>query len=404
MTSTFAWLDYSDRDRKRAMDMVDLFREDDTRDELGIGVIRDAFADRLFPATSTIHTRVRYLLFVPWVFQTLNARDALPDRFAQRLRQQQDRLRESLVKGGQQLGVIGFLAGRAVQRLPSSVYWQGLRRLGMLRFNGSEYDYRNELSQRGAGVVMLTTDDGEPVDDTQKGFWDPRLPRAPDNWFDATTFDLTQEEAEYLEHRFNMAAGDSLLAHLIQLGAVPEEASFAWEHVPPDDLPVPLNEELTHARYFSESMQGAFLLYNLMLAEGRRSAELIDAYQIELAGWWDRLHARSADLTAWDRPRFWVLLAAWNARVTPASHSFVEAWLEAITEARGIEEVMKDRGLRSLITFRERVLKGARARLDNPRALNLWNGASGTAQLDYRWNRPVTGMLRDLLGARAARP
>lgn len=41
MSSSFAWLDFSDRDRQRAMDVVDLFREEDTRDELGIGVIRD---------------------------------------------------------------------------------------------------------------------------------------------------------------------------------------------------------------------------------------------------------------------------------------------------------------------------------------------------------------------------
>ena len=46
MTSSFAWLDFSDRDRKRALDAVDLFREEDTRDELGLGVICDAFADR----------------------------------------------------------------------------------------------------------------------------------------------------------------------------------------------------------------------------------------------------------------------------------------------------------------------------------------------------------------------
>ena len=54
MASTLAWLDFSDRDRKRALDAIDLFREEDTRDELGLGVIRDALADRLFPGTSTI--------------------------------------------------------------------------------------------------------------------------------------------------------------------------------------------------------------------------------------------------------------------------------------------------------------------------------------------------------------
>lgn len=52
--STFVWLDYSERERRKMLDVVDLFREHDTRDELGIGSVRDAFADMLFPGTSTI--------------------------------------------------------------------------------------------------------------------------------------------------------------------------------------------------------------------------------------------------------------------------------------------------------------------------------------------------------------
>lgn len=400
MASTFAWLDYSDRDRKRAMDVVDLFREEDTRDELGIGVIRDAIADRLFPGTSTIQTRVRYFLFIPWLFRSLNARDAAPERFVQRIRQQQDQLRESLVKGGEELGVIGFLAGRLVRRLPSSVYWHGLRRLGILRFHGSEYEYRNEIAHQGVGVARLTTDDGEPVDDSDRGLWDPRLPEPPDAWRDATTFTLTDEEADYLEHRVNMSAGNSLLAHLMHLGVPPGESNFAWEHLDPERLPAPLNEELLHARNFSESMHGAFLLYNLMLAEQTRGEDLVEDYQNDMAEWWERRNARAAELTAWDRPRFWALLAAWNARVTAATHTFVEVWLDTIDRVRRVEDVIKDRGLRDLIGNRERILKGPRARLDNPRALNSWNGASGTAQLDYRWNRPVAGMLRDLIGSR----
>ena len=49
--STFVWLDYSERERRKMLDMVDLFREHDTRDELGIGSVRDAFADILFPGS-----------------------------------------------------------------------------------------------------------------------------------------------------------------------------------------------------------------------------------------------------------------------------------------------------------------------------------------------------------------
>src|SRR5881227_549610 len=43
--------------------------EQDTRDEIGFLLIHQGFADRFFPGTSVLHTRVRYALFVPWVYQ-----------------------------------------------------------------------------------------------------------------------------------------------------------------------------------------------------------------------------------------------------------------------------------------------------------------------------------------------
>ena len=69
--SAFVWLDYSERERRKMLDVVDLFREHDTRDELGVGSVRDAFADMLFPGTSTIMTRARHCLLVAWTYQRL---------------------------------------------------------------------------------------------------------------------------------------------------------------------------------------------------------------------------------------------------------------------------------------------------------------------------------------------
>ena len=66
MASRFAWLDHSESDRRNALDVVDLFCEQDTRDELGYGTVRDALADSLFPGISTIQTRAKYLLFIPY--------------------------------------------------------------------------------------------------------------------------------------------------------------------------------------------------------------------------------------------------------------------------------------------------------------------------------------------------
>ncbi len=47
-TSAFAWLDYSDGERRRVLDVIDVVREKGTLYELGVGSIRDTFADRFF--------------------------------------------------------------------------------------------------------------------------------------------------------------------------------------------------------------------------------------------------------------------------------------------------------------------------------------------------------------------
>jgi len=59
------------------LDAIALFREQDTRNELGLGAIRDGYACFLFPGSSTVQPCARYLLFVPWIYQELE-KDANP--------------------------------------------------------------------------------------------------------------------------------------------------------------------------------------------------------------------------------------------------------------------------------------------------------------------------------------
>ncbi len=84
MTSTIIWLDHDGVAHERVMELLALFREKDSRDELGIGGIRDAIADRLFPGTSTIQRRVRYMCFIPWIYAELEDQQRPAKRFAAR--------------------------------------------------------------------------------------------------------------------------------------------------------------------------------------------------------------------------------------------------------------------------------------------------------------------------------
>src|SRR5262249_4445670 len=44
------------------------------RDETGFLSLHQAYADRFFPGTSVLHTRLRYVLFVPWMYQAATRR------------------------------------------------------------------------------------------------------------------------------------------------------------------------------------------------------------------------------------------------------------------------------------------------------------------------------------------
>ncbi len=40
---------------------------------MGLGRLRDALPEALFPGTSTIQTRLLYVLLVPWIYRRLEA-------------------------------------------------------------------------------------------------------------------------------------------------------------------------------------------------------------------------------------------------------------------------------------------------------------------------------------------
>ena len=65
---------------------------------------------------------------------------------------------------GESDGVIGRLARATLQRLPSNIYWSGLRRLGICLFAGSQDTYHQSLDRfyRSSKNVVVN-DDGELV-------------------------------------------------------------------------------------------------------------------------------------------------------------------------------------------------------------------------------------------------
>ncbi|MCC2333610.1 DUF6361 family protein [Cellulomonas wangsupingiae] len=396
MPSSFGWLDADTEQRRQMLEVVDLFSDDGTVDELGTGAIRDALSHALFPGTSVLHTRLRYALFVPWLLQEAGARSSSPDTGAA-LRQLEIRLIGSLLAGGEKPGVIGNRARQTLKRMPSSVYWSALGAWGIRQRDVTIEGYlrrRHDLARLAARTAV--SDDPETRETPPSSGLDPHLPPPPEGLLTRATFDLTAEEEEYLSDTIARATAGSLLAWLVhhQPARLPD---YAWELTTLGEAPAQLAETVDHARRFHTVIHGAVLVYNLLLARQRHMDEPVAEFEADLAEWRSELQSSNA-LDGWDRAAWWTTVTRSNARIRPLTRTFVDQWIDLVASDPEVATSAKAAGL---VTTRERQIKGGRARLVNQSALDSWSGASGLGRLDFNWS-VARGHLGDLYAARGA--
>ncbi|MEZ6128126.1 MAG: DUF6361 family protein [Planctomycetaceae bacterium] len=395
MVSTLTWLDYSEHDRRTMQDAIDLLRERTTRDELGIGSIRDAFADMLFPGTTTIQTVAKYFLLVPWMYLQLEKKRISSKDIAEKARRFEFKLAESL-KGAK--GTIGRRAGEKLQRLASNVYWQGLLRWEIRVFPGSQDAYHRSLDRfyrlRNGRAADSAEFDGEGGGGGGHHNWHANLAAAEQGFPENASLKLTRREADYLRERILTSCPDSLLAAILRQQISVDGIGFAW-HLD-IELPEKLAERLQHAQNFSEVMHGAQLLYNLILAEMTAIQSRIADYRERLEAWRTLIESHSSQLNSWDRSRFWATVAQQNPRVTPGAKSFVNDWIDLVLSANSLADIANSANACELIKDREFRIKRSLARTSNKRARDLWGGAAGSEQLDLRW-RTSQRILADIL-------
>jgi hypothetical protein len=356
---------------------------------LGFAPIRDGFADYLFPGTSTIQTRARYFLFVPWIIRRYEHRELTVQERESELRKREARLIKALLAGGEdQGGIIGREAQIKLKRMPSSVYWRGLHLWGIRLFAGSIDQYFRRLS-RGSGLPnQMLTDDREPVDGGTR-YWHSALPAEPKDMFDRASLDLSPGEADFLRERICACWPNSMLAHIVTRASTPLEAEFAWDPDLVVMLPGELREVVEHARLFSLCAWGGPLIYSRMVAVMKNSEELIAQIDESLNEWQEQLADEAQTLSAWDREEFWTLVQRLHPRLSPATRGFSEQWIQIALRVAGGARVWNEPKIGALIVKREVQLKGGRARLraENQRARDRWQGDADAFRIDYRWGR-----------------
>jgi hypothetical protein len=393
--SHLAWLDTSESDRRRMMHIIDLFQQKGTVDELGLGGIRDTISDVLTPGTSTIQTRARYFFFIPWIYLTLERKGTPAERVSSKARSLEIELSAVLSKSPDSAGTIGLLAGASLKRLASSVYWAGLKRLGFRLFDGAQDRYHRRFGK------ALQVGGEESSDRTLSANWNPHIPAAPEGFPEAMSLALTKQEALFFAEQLAMHAPNSLLHFLVDGKELGDGISFPWELPTVGEMGADLRLWLSHAQCYSELMHGAALLYNLMLAEKGKRDQLHESYGAAFDEWAELIEARRGPFASWSRQEFWSLVRRENPRTSVPAEQFSNQWIDAVMASRGALALRDDRVARRWIEEREYRLKTSRARLRSPAHLELWGGASGADQFNYRWGITQT-IVRDIVAGLAA--
>lgn len=381
MASSLTWIDYDPSEQERMRNILALFKENDTLDELGLGSVRDAFSELLFPGLNTIQTRLRYMLIVPWIYLELENAKTSSEHIAHRAREYEYRVSRCLINNGESEGVFGKLAGEALKRLPSSVYWTGLGAWGIRKFEGSQDEYHSRIDSFYVRRKNLDrSDDGDLELDPSSVTWHLRIPPPSLSFPEDLNLKLTREESEFLLDCIVKNRGGSLLAHLAAKGS-PAKVDFVWQHPGYGGFSDAHKETLYNARLFSQVMYGSVLLYNIMLSGLKDDSERIAKYEELLGEWLSELDVD--EVQDWNLDRLWKAVENPGRLIDPNTKRFITSWIAFVSGRPGD---LMNQDARNLVRNREVGLKKGKSRFVSPAALDRWGGASGLNRLNYRWN------------------
>lgn len=285
------WIDFSKEDRDKVHDVMNLLQEQGAVDEIGIGLVRDAFSNLFFPGTSTVQTVAKYFLIVPYVLK-----EACEGKYGNNLSKVLQRIDQEEKECGIILlqncpgedGIIGrrVLPKRWVARKPSNIYWNGIRTYGICTQDLTiaelvkaamvlqSYKKTASLGNRGYDTEGSDKDDLDAGND-----YSMQMFSVPDDyygdWRTGLTVGLTNSEAAFLRSMVETNTAGSLLSYLLKNNIdVDRYESFEAIY---EDLHEAVPHEVEHlmrlACEFNRLVYAARVRYNYILSAG----ENIDA-------------------------------------------------------------------------------------------------------------------------------
>lgn len=201
-------------------------------DEIGIGLVRDAFANLFFPGTSTVQTVAKYFLIVPYVLK-----EATEGRYGNDLNKILRKIDLEEKECGIRLmrhcpgeeGIIGrrVLPKSWVARKPSNIYWNGIRTYGICTQNLTIPELlkasiilqaqkkTSSLGNKGDDATDSERDDADAGREVATQLFSVPADYYRD-WRTDLSIHLTATEAAFLRKMIGTSVSESLLGYLLR--------------------------------------------------------------------------------------------------------------------------------------------------------------------------------------------
>jgi len=392
LMGTLGWVDFSSADREQVSKILAMLKEKGTLDELGIGQIRDAFADLLFPGFSTIQTRAKYLITVPRILRDYHHLTKAEKRritLTDYLKEKENEVAKLLVEkhGSEEEGIIGStrIEDGGVSRRPSSVYWNAYRQFGIIKTDASLGEFCREYEKEDHYEHMrVEHEDG--MDDEKHKTVKVKIPSYDPLWLDTLSMQLTHEEADFLYQYIlqSYRIADSLPAQLLKhnfLDKALEEEYSSLEALTAllsntNSISEMSQNTLKLANEFSLAMEGPHIRYNIILAQKHNFEESVAKYTEEFIEW--KKEVMSRNLFYDHVEDAWLRVAG---REHPRAFKtmtirFVKSWCELMRE-NASDDILDE------LVQRQAINNKKERSLLRKKVVN--EGWVGIRRLDYRW-------------------
>lgn len=426
MTSKIGWIDFSPLHRERVKRFIELMEEDGVQDELGVGTIRDAMSNKLFPGFSTLHTRAKYFFITPYILLDKERKQRKSESGKDYFNRVEIETNNTIIKfyesckERKEESYFGkFKKDGVLKRQPSEIYWNGITTLRLVNYDGT----LDQLLRDKHSTIeeLLSCNQG---DDTVKEQGENNKPRvvdagSADGWIENITekgLTLTSVEAQILRDRLIKHTPNSLPTELLtndEVWEVYKAAAYkdkgneqitnalinfvekAYKLVENEEL----RTNLITAHDLSLFLYGPHIAYNLRLAEQVKAAESV-IQELRDMGivWLETLEQRMIDYK-----RFNISNCMQDVNVKPTTRLFLKEVQQLVTQQEKWQDIEPE--LCDLVEKQEERNKKTKSRffkLKNNRVVdeNEKGAWVGLGLINYRYTAALAVMkdVQEVLG------